>query len=91
MIFFSGVKTSGKVVYVTATLPYVLLTVVLIRGVNLPGATIGIKYFLMPDFEKLFEIKVCLCIISLGPFFQKVIIKAQLQPNGLSDLLTPLL
>ncbi|XP_033756245.1 sodium- and chloride-dependent glycine transporter 2-like [Pecten maximus] len=50
-----GVKSMGKVVYVTATLPYILLTVILIRASFLPGAMDGILFFLTPDFEKLKE------------------------------------
>lgn len=48
-----GVKTSGKVVYVTATLPYVLLICFLIRGVTLDGAIEGIKYYIIPDWKRL--------------------------------------
>ncbi|WAR07894.1 SC6A9-like protein [Mya arenaria] len=43
------------VVYVTATLPYVLLTVLLIRGVTLDGAVDGIKHYIYPDFSKLLK------------------------------------
>ncbi|KAL4234396.1 Sodium-dependent noradrenaline transporter [Mactra antiquata] len=55
-IYFSlwkGVKSSGKVVYVTATLPYLILTILLIRGCLLPGAIDGIKYFITPNLERL--------------------------------------
>ena len=34
---------SGKVVWITATMPYVLLSVLLIRGLMLPGALTGIQ------------------------------------------------
>uniref|UniRef100_A0A671W6C6 Transporter n=1 Tax=Sparus aurata TaxID=8175 RepID=A0A671W6C6_SPAAU len=40
ILYFSlwkGVKSSGKVVYITATMPYVVLFVLLIRGITLPG------------------------------------------------------
>ncbi|GFQ66109.1 sodium- and chloride-dependent glycine transporter 1 [Trichonephila clavata] len=40
-----GIKSSGKVVYVTATLPYVVLLCFLVRGLTLPGASSGILFF----------------------------------------------
>lgn len=42
-----------QVVYVTATFPYVMLLVLLIRGVTLPGAYDGIKFYLYPDISRL--------------------------------------
>ncbi|KAJ7380047.1 hypothetical protein OS493_010754 [Desmophyllum pertusum] len=48
-----GVKSSGKVVYFTATAPYLLLTVILIRCLTLPGAIDGIKFYLYPDLSRL--------------------------------------
>ncbi|XP_033758838.1 sodium- and chloride-dependent GABA transporter 2-like [Pecten maximus] len=50
-----GVRSSGKVVYVTALLPYVILTAILIRAVLLPGAGEGILYLLTPNLQKLVE------------------------------------
>ncbi|KAJ8305092.1 hypothetical protein KUTeg_017355, partial [Tegillarca granosa] len=41
------------VVYVTATFPYVLLTVLLVRGLTLEGSEEGINYYLTPTFEKI--------------------------------------
>lgn len=53
-----GIRGVGKVVYVTAILPYVILIVLLIRSVTLDGAIDGIKFYITPNFEKLKEVKV---------------------------------
>ncbi|XP_071502065.1 sodium- and chloride-dependent GABA transporter ine-like [Diadema antillarum] len=50
---FKGVSTSGKVVYFTATFPYLVLFVLLINGALLDGAGDGILYFLRPKWELL--------------------------------------
>lgn len=53
-----GIKSSGKVVYFTAIFPYVVLTILLIWNVQLEGAWLGIKFYLIPDWNKLSNAKV---------------------------------
>ncbi|CAI4230901.1 unnamed protein product [Auanema sp. JU1783] len=77
MVYFTlwkGPKSAGKTVWVTATAPYVVLTILLIRGITLPGASKGIYYYLTPNFDKLYEPQVWSAaatqiFFSLGPGF----------------------
>ncbi|XP_060075279.1 sodium- and chloride-dependent glycine transporter 2-like [Ylistrum balloti] len=55
-----GIRSSGKVVYVTAVLPYILLTVLLIRALLLPGAKDGILFYITPQFQRLGDLQVWL-------------------------------
>lgn len=53
-----GIESSGKIVYFTTTFPYVVLTILLIRGALLDGSLLGIKYYLTPDWKRLGDAKV---------------------------------
>ena len=48
----------GKAVYITATLPYLVLIILLIQGLQLEGSRTGITYFLKPSFKKLKDMSV---------------------------------
>ena len=64
----SGTKSIGKVVYVTATMPYLLLAILLVRSLLLPGSYIGVKYYLIPDWKKLLQLRVCVTSFYLFVF-----------------------
>lgn len=43
--------------YITAPLPYILLVILLIRGITLEGAFSGWKYIFVPDWSQVLKIK----------------------------------
>ena len=47
-----------QVVYFTATFPYVVLIILLIRGVTLDGYWKGVEFFVTPRWDHLGEAKV---------------------------------
>ncbi len=57
---FKGVETLGKIVYFTVIIPWLIIVVMVVRGLTLPGAMEGIKFYLTPDFSVLLNPKVWL-------------------------------
>ncbi|XP_053190163.1 sodium-dependent neutral amino acid transporter B(0)AT1-like [Scomber japonicus] len=53
--YIRGISTSGKAVYVTAILPYVVLAIFLIRGLTLKGSLSGLKFLFVPDVNELMK------------------------------------
>ncbi|TNN02096.1 hypothetical protein fugu_009583 [Takifugu bimaculatus] len=53
LLISKGVKSTGKAVTFTATFPYVVLFIYLIRGFTLKGAFSGITYMFTPNMEEL--------------------------------------
>ncbi|XP_078544289.1 sodium- and chloride-dependent transporter XTRP3 isoform X2 [Lissotriton helveticus] len=52
-----GTESTGKVVYVTASLPYLVLIIYLVRGLTLHGAVNGLAYMFTPKLEQLANLK----------------------------------
>ncbi|XP_007668092.2 inactive sodium-dependent neutral amino acid transporter B(0)AT3 isoform X2 [Ornithorhynchus anatinus] len=46
-----GIESTGKAIYFTALFPYLVLTIFLIRGLTLPGATEGLIYLFTPNMQ----------------------------------------
>uniref|UniRef100_A0A3Q2Y8P4 Transporter n=1 Tax=Hippocampus comes TaxID=109280 RepID=A0A3Q2Y8P4_HIPCM len=80
---WKGVRSTGKATYFTATFPFVMLVVLFVRGMSLPGALHGIKYYLYPNPARLadpqvwmdagtqifYSYAICLgCLTTLGSY-----------------------
>ncbi|KAJ0004395.1 hypothetical protein NQD34_010609 [Periophthalmus magnuspinnatus] len=58
LCMLKGIHSSGKVVYVTATFPYFVLIVLIIRGATLEGSLQGVAFYLTPDWARLLNAQV---------------------------------
>ncbi|XP_030584968.1 sodium- and chloride-dependent GABA transporter 2-like [Archocentrus centrarchus] len=80
---WKGVRSTGKAAYFTATFPFILLVLLFVRGLTLPGAFHGIKYYLYPNPARLadplvwmdagtqifYSYAICLgCLTTLGSY-----------------------
>ncbi|XP_026205345.1 sodium- and chloride-dependent GABA transporter 2-like [Anabas testudineus] len=78
-----GVRSTGKATYFTATFPFIMIAVLFVRGMTLPGALHGIKYYLYPNPARLadpqvwmdagtqifYSYAICLgCLTTLGSY-----------------------
>ena len=87
---FRGVKTVGKIVMWTVPVPIILLLVFVVRGLTLPGAMEGLRYYLTPDLTALYNPQVWLAaygqiFFSLSIGFGVMITYASYLPKG-SDI-----
>jgi solute carrier family 6 GABA transporter-like protein 6/8/11/12/13 len=55
---FKGTKSSGVMAYFTAIFPYIVIGILLIKGLTLEGAGKGVEFYLKPNMTKLLEPKV---------------------------------
>ncbi|XP_042691232.1 sodium-dependent proline transporter-like isoform X2 [Centrocercus urophasianus] len=58
LCMLGGIHSSGKVVYITATFPYLILLILIIRGATLPGSLDGVRFYLSSDWSKLLSAQV---------------------------------
>ncbi|GIY93883.1 sodium-dependent neutral amino acid transporter B(0)AT3 [Caerostris extrusa] len=91
-----GIASSGKVVYVTATFPYLVLVIFFFRGITLDGMQKGLEHLFTPDWSKLADPVVWLeagtqIFFSLGLAFGGLIAFSSYNPvhnNCFRDALT---
>ncbi|MDH4211451.1 MAG: sodium-dependent transporter [candidate division WOR-3 bacterium] len=57
---FKGLKALSKIVFYTVITPWVILVIMVIRGLTLPGAIEGLKFYLTPNFAALLNPRVWL-------------------------------
>ncbi|VEN52499.1 unnamed protein product [Callosobruchus maculatus] len=67
-----GIQSVGKVIYFTVSFPFVILFILLIRGLTLPGAWDGVYFYIWPEWKQLGNLKVWAdaalqIFFSLGP------------------------
>lgn len=54
----AGTKSLGKISYFTALFPYLMLTVLIVKGAMLEGSLDGIIHYIQPNFDRLGNITV---------------------------------
>lgn len=67
LVYFSawkGVQSISKVVVWTATIPFVILALLIVRAVTLPGAELGLSLYLFPVWSELLNPQLWLAAFS---------------------------
>jgi solute carrier family 6 GABA transporter-like protein 1 len=52
-VFSANIFLIFQVIWFTALFPYFVLTILLVRAVTLPGASLGLMRYITPDWSKL--------------------------------------
>ncbi|KAH9495649.1 hypothetical protein Btru_015549, partial [Bulinus truncatus] len=60
LCIIKGIKSTGKVVYVTATFPYFVLVIFFFRGITLEGFDKGLQHLFVPEWHRVFDPEVWL-------------------------------
>uniref|UniRef100_T1JF95 Sodium-dependent nutrient amino acid transporter 1 n=1 Tax=Strigamia maritima TaxID=126957 RepID=T1JF95_STRMM len=69
LVLLRGIKTSGKIVYITAIFPFIILIIMFIYTLTLEGATDGLSYlFQVSDWSKMFSASVWRAAITQAFF-----------------------
>jgi len=68
LTLWKGVASSGKVAYVTAIFPYIVLITLLVKGLTLPGALEGIMFYITPQWNQLLNMKVWYAAVTQSFF-----------------------
>lgn len=63
-IVWRGVKSISRVVVWTATLPFLILGILILRAITLPGAGGGLELFFVPDWNALLSTELWLAAFS---------------------------
>ena len=57
-IIYEGLDTAQNTVYFIVPLPYILITILFIKGLTLEGNYLGWIYLFKPDWSKLFTLQI---------------------------------
>lgn len=59
LVLLKGVKMMGKIAPYSATIPYIIIVLLFIRGITLDGAKIGLDYYLLkPNISVIYNANV---------------------------------